>query len=118
MTVLFLGLEYLWIDALMAGVICLLPGLEKRMSDELEQKIKDLERHCLIGNRIIHNLVVANQAAWIEWQRGEGAEAAMRWVHNGLVGPGHIPADHEPPGDDPQSFYDANIVDVTDETTH
>lgn len=61
--------------------------------------------------KIIHNQVVANQAAWIEWQRGKGAEAAMAWVHNGLWGPGQIPDESEPWANDPQAYYDANQAD-------
>ncbi len=61
--------------------------------------------------KIIHNQVVANQAAWIEWQHGKGAEAAMVWVQNGLLGPGHIPDESEPWANDPQAYYDANNAD-------
>jgi len=61
--------------------------------------------------KIIHDQVVANQAAWIEWQHGKGAEAAMVWVQNGLLGPGHIPDESEPWANDPQAYYDANKAD-------
>jgi hypothetical protein len=57
------------------------------------------------ANAIIHNMVVANQAAWIEWQHGKGADSAMHWIHNGLVGPGHIPV-----GEDAQAFFDLHVV--------
>jgi hypothetical protein len=60
---------------------------------------------------IIHDMVVAQQAAWIEWQHGEGAEAAMRWIHNGLCGPGHIPDEDAPYGKEPQAYFDANKSD-------
>lgn len=63
--------------------------------------------------RIIHDMVVANQAAWIEWKHGGGAEDAMQWVENGLAGPGMIPgeADDDIPEDDPilldaQAYFD------------
>ena len=63
--------------------------------------------------RIIHDMVVANQAAWIEWKHGGGADAAMEWVENGLAGPGMIPgeADDDIPEDDPilqnaQDYFD------------
>lgn len=55
---------------------------------------------------IVHDQVVANQSAWIEWQHGKGAEAAMTWVHNGLAGPGQIPDETEPYGKEPQAWYD------------
>lgn len=58
--------------------------------------------------KIIHDMVVAQQAAWIEWQHGRGAEVAMAWIQNGLVGPGHIPDEDEPWGKEAQAWYDAN----------
>lgn len=61
--------------------------------------------------KVIHDMIVANQAAWIEWQHGKGAEAAMTWVHNGLAGPGLIPEDDEPYATEPQAWYDANNSD-------
>jgi hypothetical protein len=63
--------------------------------------------------KVIHNMTVGNQAAWIEWQRGGGAEEAMGWIENGLIGPGLIPGDCEDDIDanDPilknaQAYYD------------
>lgn len=57
---------------------------------------------------IVHDMVVANQSAWIEWQHGKGAEAAMSWIHNGLWGPGHLPDEDAPWGKDAQRWYLAN----------
>lgn len=73
-----------------------------------EEKLKEQLKEAY---KIIHNMVVANQAAWIEWRHGEGAEAAMTWVHNGLVGPGHIPDENEPYGKEAQAYMDANRAD-------
>lgn len=61
--------------------------------------------------RVIQDLTVGNQSAWIEWQHGGGAEAAMTWVHNGLAGPGLIPGDAEPYATEAQAWYDANNSD-------
>ena len=80
---------------------------EKLLQDEIT-KLKESLKMC---DRIIHNMVVANQAAWIEWQHGQGAESAMKWIHNGLVGPGHIPDETAPYGKEPQAWYDANQAD-------
>lgn len=60
---------------------------------------------------IIHDLTVANQAAWIEWKHGDGAEAGMQWVENGLAGPGMIPGEDDDDGDNPllknaQDYFD------------
>ncbi|KAB0584789.1 hypothetical protein F7Q92_02900 [Ideonella dechloratans] len=61
--------------------------------------------------KIIHDMTVAQQAAWIEWQHGKGADAAMTWIHNGLAGPGFIPDEDEPYGKEAQAWYDANRAD-------
>lgn len=60
----------------------------------------------------LHNdLIVAMQAAHIEWQHGKGAEAAMRWIANTLDGPGLIPSEIEPYGKEAQAYFDANRAD-------
>lgn len=79
----------------------------QRLRAELE-RLTDTNKQF---GKIIHNQVVANQAAWIEWQHGKGAEAAMAWVHNGLWGPGQIPDESEPWANDPQAYYNANKAD-------
>jgi|GEM_PF-6809487 len=79
----------------------------------------DIIRHVTVSTRmnrelgsIIHDLTVANQAAWIEWKHGDGAEAGMQWVENGLAGPGMIPGeDDDDDGDNPllknaQDYFD------------
>ncbi|MGV2862114.1 hypothetical protein [Achromobacter sp. AGC39] len=63
-------------------------------------------------SKIVHNMVVADQAAWIEWRHGRGAEAAMQWIGNGLLGPGHIPAEDEPYSTEAQAWYDAHRADA------
>lgn len=60
------------------------------------------------AGRVIHDMTVANQAAWIEWQHGDGADSAMEWIENGLIGPGLIPEDDEPHAKDAQAYFDAN----------
>ena len=83
----------------------------KHYAAKLQDELKRLTDTNKQFGKIIHNQVVANQAAWIEWQHGKGAEAAMGWVHNGLWGPGHIPDESEPWATDPQAYYDANQAD-------
>src|SRR5690606_9822431 len=51
----------------------------------------------------------AMQAAWIEWRRGRGADAAMQWIENTLIGPGLIPGDVE---SDAQAFFDRAIAEI------
>jgi hypothetical protein len=59
-----------------------------------------------ILTQCIHNLVVADQSAWIEWKHGKGAEAAMEWIENGLRGPGHIPKYN---GETAQEYFNVNV---------
>ena len=54
------------------------------MSDSDKARIKELIN-------IIHDMIVAQQSAWIEWRHGGGAKAGMQWIENGLSGPGNIP---------------------------
>ncbi|GEM_PF-1697583 len=56
----------------------------------------------MIG-QALHNVMVGNQSAWIEWKHGAGAESAMQWIENGLIGPGLIPS-----GTEAQAWFDAN----------
>lgn len=77
---------------------------KKSTPDKRDELLKDL-------SKIIHDMVVANQAAYIEWKYGGGAEAAMQWIENGLDGPGHIPHPDEPWGKEAQAYYDANKSD-------
>ena len=73
--------------------ICLETIIEQQQFKlaKLENEVEKLKKHSMFNATIIHNMVVANQSAWLEWKKGRGAERAMRWIHNGLVGPGHIP---------------------------
>lgn len=81
------------------------------MPDEIEAlraEVARLTRGQKMLGEAIHNMVVAQQSAWIEWRHGGGAEAAMIWIHNGLAGPGHIPDEDAPYGKEAQAWYDAN----------
>lgn len=62
-----------------------------------------------IVSQALHNVMVGNQSAWIEWKHGAGAEAAMQWIENGLIGPGLIPT-----GTEAQVWFDANQDDRYD----
>lgn len=81
--------------------------MQPKESEEVERLKKTLND---LG-KIIHDMTVAQQAAWIEWQHGKGADEAMTWIHNGLAGPGFIPDEDEPYGKEAQAWYDANRAD-------
>ncbi|MGC0155381.1 hypothetical protein ACPRNU_23220 [Chromobacterium vaccinii] len=57
---------------------------------------------------MLHDNITVMQAAWIDWQRGDGADDAMEWIENTLSGPGLIPDEDEPNGQNAQAWYDAN----------
>lgn len=79
--------------------------------EKLQEEVARLKRAVKMLNDALHNHIVANQSAWIEWRHGAGAEAAMRWVHNGLAGPDLIPDEDAPYGKEAQAWYDANNAD-------
>lgn len=85
-----------YIDALLAEV-------EAMKLDALK-----LQRSGQMAATCTHNNIVAMQAAWIEWQYGEGAEGAMEWIENTLAGPGLIPDPDEPHYREAQAYFDAN----------
>lgn len=79
--------------------------------NEQQDEIARLKESIKMLGKVINDMTVGNQAAWIEWQHGEGAEAAMGWVHNGLAGPGLIPDEDEPWAKEAQAWYSANCAD-------
>ena len=78
-----------------------------RLKRELAQSKEALKDF----GKVIHNMTVGQQAAWIEWKHGKGAEAGMAWIQNALFGPGFIPDEDEPYGKEAQAFFDANCSD-------
>ena len=75
-------------------------------SDERAQETDRRKRLTFTLSQCIHNMVVAEQSAWIEWKHGKGAEVAMEWIENGLMGPGHLP-EHD--GLTAQEYFNANV---------
>jgi hypothetical protein len=75
------------------------------------QEIERLNKSLRMMAACIHNITVGNQAAWIAWRNEGSAEEGMRWIENGLIGPGLLPGDDDEDGDvgSAQAFYDANI---------
>lgn len=82
----------------------LLQGSREAAAAQVEKQEKLLRE---LSN-IVHDFTVVMQTAWIEWQHGAGAEAAMSWIHNTLAGPGHIPDENAPYGKEAQAYFDAN----------
>jgi len=74
-----------------------------------DEEIKKLKEQLSVCDCIIHNMVVANQAAYIEHVSGN-SDKAMEWIVNGLYGPGHIPENEEKKT--AQQYYNENVVEV------
>lgn len=97
----------------------------KELKARLADKEDELNRTKMILNdcgKIIHNMTVNEQAAWIEWQRGKGAEAAMSLIHNSLGAAGLIPDednDYAPVlvscGKEAQAWFDANCDNIQEQ---
>tara|TARA_Y100000758_G_scaffold264259_2_gene203509 strand:+ start:574 stop:1221 length:648 start_codon:yes stop_codon:yes gene_type:complete len=52
-------------------------------------------------------MLLGMRAAVIEEEHGKGAEAAMVWIFNGLVGPGELPPEEEK---DAQAYFDREVT--------
>lgn len=76
-----------------------------------QQQINQLERSVKTLSGMLHNMITAQQSAWIEWRHGKGAERAMQWIENGLEGPGLLPNESEPWAKEAQAWYNANRTD-------
>ena len=73
-----------------------------------EDRIKELEERNKSLAACLHNNIVSQQSAWIEWQHGKGSEAAMSWVNNDLRSAGLIPGEDEPNSTNAQDYFNAN----------
>lgn len=49
------------------------------------------------------------RASVVEWQKGNGADAAMQWIWNGLRGPGELPPEDETQA---QAYFDREVVKI------
>lgn len=60
----------------------------ERTNAELIKAIRDEDKglggHAMLSARIIHNMAVVMQAAYIEQKHGKGADVAMEWITNHL----------------------------------
>lgn len=72
---------------------------------EIEQ-LKDMIRDL---NSIIHNQVVGMQAALIDAEHN-GPEHGLRWISNGLAGPGHLPDPDDQWYGDANDYYNAHCA--------
>lgn len=101
-----------WYATKGGAVATRLPGWPRHPARPMEsEEIARLKSALNDMGKAIHDMTVAQQAAWIEWQHGKGAEAGMVWIQNGLFGPGLIPDEDEPYGKEAQAWFDANRAD-------
>src|SRR5690606_35094561 len=81
----------------------------KRLLAEADLRTPRGEGEAAAMSANLARALAAMQAAWIEWRRGRGADAAMQWIENTLIGPGLIPGDDE---SDAQAFFDRAIAEI------
>ena len=74
----------------------------KADNENAKMRIKELD--LLFGRYLL-----GMRASVIEWQHGQGADAAMQWIWNGLAGPGELPPEDETQA---QAYFDREIVAV------
>ncbi|KVN17969.1 MULTISPECIES: ead/Ea22-like family protein [unclassified Burkholderia] len=93
-----------------ATILAICTRLEAAEKDAAEKKLNllKLQRSGQMAATMSHKHIVVMQAAWIEWQYGEGAEGAMEWIENTLEGPGLIPNPDEPHYREAQAYFDIN----------
>jgi len=91
-----------------------LTGESDSLFKDAADAIEKLKGQLLFGNQIIHNMVVANQSAYIAHAAGK-TDNAMDWIENGLEGPGHLP--DNPDKKTAQQWYDDNVVEYFDTRT-
>ncbi len=82
----------------------------EKLLAERDQRIDSMQRVLESVSKSMNDLLVGSQAAWIEWQRGAGAESAMAWVEGSLMGVG-VPDEDQPWAMEAQAFYSANKSD-------
>jgi len=93
------------------GAACARTALQSAQVQQWKKDAEQAKRLAKDLSNIVHDMTVVMQAAWIEWQHGEGAEKSMMWIQNTLVGPGYIPDEDAPYGKDAQAWMDANRAD-------
>lgn len=74
----------------------------KAENEHARMRIKELD--LLFGRYLL-----GMRSSVIEWQNGQGADAAMQWIWNGLAGPGELPPEDETQA---QAYFDREIVAV------
>jgi len=87
--------------------VCDRPGAwhdPKCFVGELAREAEHLRRHARETNDTFAHVILALQAAWIEWKHGDGAEHAMVWIENTLDGGDSLPASTA--GTDAQAYFD------------
>lgn len=79
-------------------------------TENLLKTINSLKESIYISNVTISDQVVFMQSAWIEWQRGGGAEKAMTKIHERLAESESIPDLNITSLSNSQDWYDAHCA--------
>lgn len=77
-------------------------ALAKIETQDLRMLVKEMD--LMFGRTLL-----GMRGAVIEWQHGQGADAGMQWIWNGLVGPGELPPEEETQS---QVYFDREVVKI------
>lgn len=75
-------------------------ALAKIENEDLRMLAKEMD---LMFGRVLLGM----RGAVIEWKHGQGADAGMQWIWNGLLGPGELPPDGETQA---QAYFDREVL--------
>lgn len=97
------------IDRMRKGGESLDPVFSERDVRSLLGEVQDLRMLVKEMDLTFGRYLLGMRAAVIEWQHGQGADAGMQWIWNGLRGPGELPPEEETQA---QAYFDREVVKI------
>lgn len=85
------------------------PVFNERDVRSLLDEVQDLRMLVKEMDLTFGRYLLGMRAAVIEWQHGQGADAGMQWIWNGLRGPGELPPEEETQA---QAYFDSEVVKI------
>ncbi|MGA4453999.1 hypothetical protein [Pseudomonas fortuita] len=97
------------IERMRKGGESLDPVFNERDVRSLLDEVQDLRMLAKEMDLTFGRYLLGMRAAVIEWQHGQGADAGMQWIWNGLRGPGELPPEEETQA---QAYFDREVVEI------
>lgn len=97
------------IDRMRSGGESLDPVFHEQDVRSLMNEIQDLRMLVKEMDLMFGRTLLGMRGAVIEWQHGQGADAGMQWIWNGLRGPGELPPEEETQA---QAYFDREVVKI------